>query len=833
MGGLWPILTRSLRARPLRAVLTALAVALGVAAVLGVQLALGALDRQAGDVAGQRAGRSDLDVRAVAGRGLFDVDVLQLTRVAGVAEVQPLYQKRVAAKSVPGDTGDVTVTLVGVSPAGEAALRPVVMVRGTLPRPAQGSHHEVTLDQGVVDALAALSGHTLDVGGTVYLTTSTGPDAFTISGISAGTTGGAAFTRSAAFVTDDDAAGTFALGIHVPLAALRLAPGATATQVADTVRTQLGPVVATADPRAGIDEPLQQLRPLLALVVVLSVVIGAGVTANSIAVSAVERRRDVGLLRAAGASRSQVLRLFLGEALLIALAGAILGLVAGFALGLLLVHRFAAADLPTPDLSPGPLVLVGALAAGVGAALAGGLVPALGATRVTALGALRAAPGEREHLTRRLIAVSAAFAVATAVLFGIGRAESVAAGVALALVAVALLLPVLGPLLTRGLGALLAPILTSAPVAAASLGHRRNRTGLVLGVLTISVATAVSLSALTAGALNAGDQWVAHLFAGDAVMVSPATARDAVATEIATRGDVAVGRLRFLSAPVDGFVVGITAADVQPFQDHGGLDIVEGDRATALDRISREAAALVPQQLADRYGWHLGNTLRVDTGDPGGPVAVTVAGVVAHTFPGGDGREGLILGHDEAVTLFGTSAAGFDDLQLVDASSRAGDLGALASSYGMQVTTVADIQAAARRALDHTLQLLTALSWLGVAIAMLAVVNTLVVNVRQSSRELALLRAVGMSRAGTLRLVLLEAALLALAGALVGVLAGCGLAVPLLHASASSGFDPRFALPLATIAAAAAAVIAGSVLAAVIPARRAARGSIVGAIRHE
>src|SRR4029077_12853711 len=98
------------------------------------------------------------------------------------------------------------------------------------------------------------------------------------------------------------------------------------------------------------------------------------------------------------------------------------------------------------------------------------------------------------------------------------------------------------------------------------------------------------------------------------------------------------------------------------------------------------------------------------------------------------------------------------------------------------------------------------------AIAMLAVVNTLLVNARQGTRDLALLRAAGLSRRRARRLVLTEAGVLAPTGTALGVAAGCGRALPLLRAGSSPGFDPQFVLPLGTAASALGAVVVGSLL---------------------
>jgi putative ABC transport system permease protein len=194
----------------------------------------------------------------------------------------------------------------------------------------------------------------------------------------------------------------------------------------------------------------------------------------------------------------------------------------------------------------------------------------------------------------------------------------------------------------------------------------------------------------------------------------------------------------------------------------------------------------------------------------------------------------VLIGHDEAQHLFGAQAAGFDALQVVNAGSASQQrVAAAATTYGLQVTSVDDIRAAAQRSISHSIELLSSLSWLAILVAMLAVVNTVLVNVQHGRRELALLRAVGMSSRVARRLVITEAALLALIGAAIGVALGCVIALPLLRASASSGFDPQFVFPFGAAIAAAVAVVAGSAVAAAIPARAAARASIVSALPRE
>jgi putative ABC transport system permease protein len=826
-----PVLRGWLRTRPLRGLLAALAVALGVAALLAVQLTLAGLDDQATSAQRARAGASGVDVRTVAGPGLDAADLGALRAIQGVAAVSPLLQKSTVARVSASAIEGLDVSVVGLD-GGRVALRPLHLVAGRLPR--DGALTEAVLDQGVAAALRSTgAAHAVRTGETVRLITGDGDRAFTVVGITAVGAGGPAFSGPAVFVSRAAAEGPFALGMRTPLAAIRLAPGASAVAVAREVQARLGGAALAIDPRAGAAGPLEQMRPLLLLVLALAGLICAGVSANTTALAVSERRREIGLLRAAGAGPRQVLRLLLAEAAVLGAAGAAVGLVAGALLGGLAVTRLGAADLPAPALALASWRLVEAAAAGVVASLLGALLPALGASRMAPLSALRSDAPVRERPSWRLTATGLVIALAGLVAASTGTVAVAVTGCAAVLVGAALCLPLIAGPMLRGVGAAISPLARTAPVAAAALARRRRRTALTLAGLVASVAMATALSALSAGALTAGDRWVTQLFVGDIVVHSPATQPSSIAQLVAVSPGVQeVTPVRFLPAVAQGSSIGLAAIDPIAYQASSALDVVEGDRTAALTALDVSPAVLVPEQLATTLGWHRGSTVTLSAG--GNQLPVTVAGVVAHSLPAGDGREALLIGDSTARRLYGAAAGGFDALEVVSGDSAAlPGISRVAALYGMNAVPVTTIRDDARQALGHTLALLGVLGWVAVAIAMLAVVNTLMVNARQGTRELALLRAAGLSRRRALRLVLTEAGLLATTGSVLGVAAGCGLALPLLRAGSSPGFQPQFVLPVGAALAALAAVVVGSLLAAALPARHASRAAIVAAIRHD
>jgi putative ABC transport system permease protein len=824
----WLLAVRAIQARPLRSALTASAVALGIAVVLAVQIAIQGLTAQAEAAQLQQAGASSLDVRVDSDAGLTPADVTTLGELAGVVQAVPLYEKQVTAGPAGGSLDGASVTLVGLQDS-TAALRSVSVVTGRLPLP--GSTSEVAMDQGLSTALTGGFGSPIQIGQKLQLITGTGPDLFRVVGFTSGTSGGPSFTHDAVFIDDAAMLGPFALGLRTPLVALRFGPGVAVAAVAQEVHAKFGAGVTTYNPRAGAGAPLEDLQPLLALATVLSLIVGAGVTANSAALAAYERRREIGLLRAAGASSRQVFRLFAVEVGAVALAGVPLGIVGGLVLGAIF-NGLSPTDLTAPSLMPQAGQVVAAIAAGLGAALIGGLLPLFAAARLPILDSLRPHPiGEHQRASAILRTASPVLLVIAALCFLSSASGVVALGVLALLLGLVVALPLLAPLVIRLIAAAISPFVSGAQPGAAHLIRARNRTAMTAAGLVLAVATAVGVSALSAGALTASDSWVSHLFAGDMLVTSPVTQNDQVEAAIASSAGVAQATpLRFLSETVAGAAEGVAAIDPPAYDALGGLDVVSGDRTATLNALEDGPSFLVPAGLAAATGWSVGSQLPVQTQK--GLVYFTIAGVVSHSFPSGDGGESLVMANDLARTYFGATADGFDDLVVVTRGSQA-TVEATAASYGMRAVPVSVIETDARDALQHSIGLLLAVAIISVVIAMLAVVNTLLVNVRQGTRELALLRAVGLGSRQAMRRVLTEAGMLAGAATLIGIAAGSLIAVPMLQASSTPTFMPGFVFPFETVIVLILVVVLASIVATIGPARRAVRTSVLSALRHE
>ena len=825
----WALAVRAIRARLVRSILTGLAVATGIAVILGVAVTTTGLDSESRTAARASAGASGLDVRVTAGTGLTADAATALGNLSGVTSAVPLYHKRVTARLSSSDVDGTTVDLLALHDGG-VALRPLTLAAGRLPAPSSTS--EIVVDQGLAAVLAANAhSHPLAVGDSVQLTTSTGPDTFRIVGL-ASNAGTSSFTRSGVFVTETSMLAQFRLGLRTAFVALHLDPGADPARVADAVRSSVGTPVTTVDPTAAVGSPLGEVQPLLLIVTVLSVVVGAGTTANSVALAASERRREVALLRAAGASSKQVFRVFMLEVLMVTVIAIPVGLLGGVALASLLESHLTPSDLQVPSLDVTALQMVLAAAAGAGAALIGGAIPAVGTGRRPILGGLRPHPGaERERIAAFPISLAPLALIGGAALFVTGDGTAAAIGTVLVILGVLCALPVLAPWTARVVGRVATLFTPKASAATRNLVRRRNRTALTLCGLTISVASAVAVSALASGAVAGGDAWVNQLFNGDMVVRSPVAQTDAVESSIAQASGVrAALPLRFLSVASGASVFAVTTIDTAYYQGTGALHVASPARADALRAISSGPAVLVPSGFAQTHGWLVGSSVALLTAK--GNLPFVVAGIVDHSFPSGSGEESLIMDRHQAVQYFGNTAAGFDDLDLITN----GDTAAVTSSaarFGLSAVSVDEVRASAERALTHALGLLVAVALVALVMSMIAVVNTLMVNLRQGARDLSMMRAVGLDRSGARRLVLTEAAVLAASGAVLGVLTGCAVVIGMLRAVATPGFAPSFVFPLTTAIAVVSAVILGSIIATVVPAIRVARGSIVAAIRQD
>jgi putative ABC transport system permease protein len=839
--GLDRLAWRTLWARPLRTTLTILGVALGVG-VLAASLVMSAgidaaIDRTVRDVVGS----ADLRVSAFQDTGLSDATVETIRTTPGVAIVAPTIEKRTFL--APGATATTgaphgAVTVLGIDPVPWSRLHELELVAGA--RLARIDEPSAL----ITESLAAADGYVL--GSELSIQGAGGLTRLRVIGIIAGPGPVAGAAGRTVITPLDVARTTFGLeGVtRVDLGLLAgTTTGTVTAALADSLTVEPYVISSPADLAAGLRTSTADFQATTALVAAIVLFGGSFLIVNTLSMTVGERAREVGLLRAAGATRAQVVRFVLTGALVIGVAGSALGLLIGAWLGSLMagsVRALTGFPAEVAGLDAGSLLI--AFLAGLAVTIAGAIEPAIRAARISPVEALRARldlPGIRRARLGWLAVVFVAVAV-IAFLAWPPAAAGTGAGRALAVYAVLLVgtlaTPFLLPPMARVLGSPLASVLRlEERLARGSLARDRSRTALSLGALVVGLAMIVALGWTAQAARNAATAWLSDVVPGDEVVTSifpvppdDETYRGALeavpgvrsVTPIATF-DLAIRGIRFDAAAIVG-------ADVLA---DGRLTFVEGDRAMALRAIDAGGVAILPKAAADRLGIGAGDEIMLALGG-GESLELHVAGVVERSVPGGNG-EAILIGWSDATTSLRVGGADVFAVRFEAAATAAerAALEAKARELALEPTPLARVQGAVTDALGRVFGIFDALALIAVLVAALGIVNTLTMGVVERVREIGVLRAIGMTRDQASRMVVVEAAVLGLVGAVLGAVVGLIAGAVLLFLSGA--LVSSAGLPWASIAIAAVLGLAGPAIAAWYPSRLASSVSIVRALKFE
>ncbi len=855
MHGLLPYAWRSLVARPARSALTIFGIAIGVG-VLVAALAINAgLDATVDRMVSGLVGRADLRVGAFTETGLSAQTLAAIDEAPGVAVAAPAIERQSylapeAGRAAPGDP----ITVLGIDPTVEAKVRDLTLVRGA----GLGALDEpVAL---ITARMAATDG--LDVGSELTIFGAGAPVNVRVVGVLAdeGPIPGAGgrtvilplLTASELNVPDadpsTDAGSTTAAQVPGGLSRIDivLAPGASAAAVTAELEQSLTHetyvITAPADIADSLRSSTADVRSTLALLAAIALFAAAFLILNTLSMTVVERIRELGLLRAAGAGRGQVVRLVLAQGLALGTAGSIAGLALGAALAELAAGWLRQTGDVTID---GPSFTIGVIAAGLLAGLtvttAAALEPARRAASVSPVKALRARsePGDVVRgRTGWLVVVIALTGLLAIVLLPIATGTPAgpvrAAAIYVILLTAVLAMPLLLGPLARIVGLPFGWVLRlEERLARAAIARDRARTTVTVGALVVALAMVVALGAVATNARASATSWLAGVVPGDEIVtaIAPVPLEDDGAEQQlgAVDGVARVTPIASFGLAFDGARLDATAIRGSDFDADGRLTFRSGDRHTALAGLDDGGTVILPLSQAERLGVGTGDVIAVTTAD--GLLELTVAGIVEHSFPGQAG-ETLLVGWPDALDRFGVAGADafairFDAGHETDAAA---GIESVARELALTPAPISYVQGAVGDALDHLFNLLDLLALAAVVVAALGIVNTLSMDTLERVRELGMLRAVGMSRRQVWRSVLVEAGILGAVGALVG--SAAGVAVGWLLIATTNG-SAGIRLPWPTIGLTIVLGIALAMLAAAQPARVAGRRSIVAAVRGE
>ena len=832
--GLDRLAWRAVAARPLRSLLTILGIALGIA-VLSASLTLGAaLDRAVDRTVRDMVGRADLRVSGFLESGLSATSLKTITTADGVVDASPVVEHRTFPSSRPAGGSSDAVTVLGIDPLSYLRLHDLELAGGT---PLDRADEPVAL---ITEALAAEDGYSL--GNRLVLLGAGGITELRIVGLLPGT-GPLAGSGRTVVVPIDVARTTFALE-GASRVDLSLAEGAFDDVVESLEARMTEPYVlaSPADMARTLRASSAAFQGTAALVAAIILFVGAFLIVNTLTMTVGERAREVGLLRAAGATRFQVGRFVLTGALLLGAIGAVAGIVLGAVLAALMAGAVSDATGLTAAV-PG-FDLTGAITAaviGVLITIMAAIEPALAAARISPIEALRARFDLPSLRGRRLswiafifLAVAGLAMLAWPPVIAVRGAER-----AMAVYVVLLYATLVSPFLLKPLARLLgAPVALFMRIeerlARGSLARDRNRTTLTLGSLVIGLAMIVALGWSAQAARASAFAWLEDVVPGDEVVTSirpigpDEPVREALAgvPGVASVTPIASFDLAFRGLRIDAAAV--VGAD---FLADGRLTVVEGDRAAALTSLDAGGAAILPAGLAANLELRVGDTMRIPVTDTR-HVDLRVAALVERSMPGTTG-EAILVGWSDATTSLGVLGADAFAVRFAPGAEAQAQpvLRSTARTYALESNPIERIQGAVAEALTRVFGVFDALAVVAVIVAALGIVNTLTMGVVERIRELGVLRAIGMSRRQAMRMIVVEASILGIVGVVLGGFAGLGAGAVLLQLGETMGRTGG--LPWLPIAVAAVLGLVLPALAAIYPARAAANVSIVEALHFD
>ncbi|GIF75414.1 ABC transporter permease [Asanoa siamensis] len=594
---------------------------------------------------------------------------------------------------------------------------------------------------------------------------------------------------------------------------------------------------AAADDAQGLKDGLGFFNNILLGFAGIALFVGIFLIINTFSIVVAQRTRELALLRAVGASRRQVIGSVLTEAVVIGVVASVIGTAAGIGVGALLANLAArfADGLSLAGIGVPPVALIASFAVGLIVTIVAAVTPALRASRIPPIAAMQDVATPDRPLTK-ITTLGAIVSAAAGALLGIGLYADgglmlVAGGVLLAFVGVALLTPVLSRPVVGLLGRLFS---WSVPGKLGRLNSGRNprRTAITAAALMVGIAlvTGVGVIASSAKTSIAGsiDSMDAQLIIQgtqtgprpptfDPTVVERAKAVPGVRDAVGVASDL---------AKVDGeqqFVTSVTDAAVIP--------AIYGSTAVAGD-ITRQGPdqAIVNAETATERGWAVGSVLTVQL-TRGEEHRYTVSGIAPT-----DKSIGEIMLPAAAMADFAQPTLSLGFVRLDEgtpvASVQPQVEALVADNPLVSVIDQATFTQQQSDMLDQVLVMIQILLALAILIAVLGIVNTLALSVMERTRELGLLRAIGLGRAATMRMITVEAVVISVFGALLGVVVGGGLGAAVVRALRDQGFTD-LTLPWSTIGIYLAVAALVGCVAAILPSIRAARLNVLGAIAHE
>ncbi|HEX6329435.1 MAG TPA: FtsX-like permease family protein [Jiangellaceae bacterium] len=706
-------------------------------------------------------------------------------------------------------------------------LNPYQLASGNPP----ADDEEIVIDKASADKAGYRPGDVATV------LTKGAPQQFTIAGIARFGAADSPAGATAVLFTDATATELLAAPGQADAIAVTAADGMSQADLAAAVQAAVGDGVEVitgatlvAENQAALGDNLTEFNTIALVFAVVAVFVGAFIINNTFSIIVAQRTREMAMLRAIGASGRQVRRSVLIEALVVGTLASGTGLLAGIGVASGLRQLVSSFGFDMPDgatvISPSALAL--SFAVGVVVTALTAWLPARRAAKIAPVAAVRDVSVDRSAgSARRAVAGTVITAAGVAALLaGLGGTiELVGVGALVTFVGVAVLGPVLARPVAKVFGMPLRMRGLSGELATRNAMRNPKRTArtaasLMIGVGLVGFFTVFAASAKTSMAGSLETEFTGtHIVQAGATDNSAGLSPDLADELRFTHAVDAVTQARISPAIVDGSSTdALYAFDASTVHEMVALGSVDGD----LDSLDADGIAVSAETAAEE-GWEIGSAVPVVL--PSGKATLMVEAIYS---------SGIDWVGPMFVDLDVFRANGGDELDYrVYVSGDESVIESVASGFAS--ADVLDKDAfidVASSEIDTMLGMFYALLFLAIIIALLGIANTLALSILERTRELGLLRAVGMSRSQLRSTVRWESIIVAVFGSLLGLASGTFFGWAVVRAMADEGIDtltvPVGSLLIVTVIAA----FAGA-MAAVVPARRAARLDVLKALVME
>jgi putative ABC transport system permease protein len=842
---------RGLAQRKLRAFVTMLAVLLGVAFIAGSYVLTDTINRSFDDIFTEAYAGTDVAISpSTTGGGEeidlppFSAEVLnQVRRVDGVEQAAGGIFSTIRFVDDEGEPLSAAFAPEFVSSVAPEPFETLTYTDGRPPESAD----EASIDESTADREGFEVGDTLRIAGPA------GVKGYEIVGfqrLGSTSSGGSSTAQltleEAQRLTDKE--GEFD-GISVE-AADGVSPGELARRIDQVLPARL--TVETGTQAAerqsdDIKEDLSFFRIVLLVFGGVALLVGSFLIFNTFSITVAQRIRELGLLRTLGATRGQILRGMVLEAIIIGALGSVLGVLAGigFAGALNAVFKSFGIDLPNTGTVIAARTIVLSLVVGMVVTLAAALSPALRATRVSPMAALleAALPESRTHgrvfTAAAVLLMFGGIALTCVGLFGGLESNAAAGSVGGGAVATLFGVSMFSPRLVRPLASL-----TGWPVerlrgitgrlARENTVRKPGRTAVTAAALMIGLAVVVFVTVFAAGISASIGNAIDRNFQGDVVLqntdgfspISPGAAREAEQVD----GVRTVSSLSFAGGEHEGKDIRVSAVDPATVADVLSLDWEEGSPDTLSELTG--SGTVVDDAWATSNDLEVGDRVTVRTALER-DVNLTVEGTIEDNA---DLLGNVVVSEETLRGQFGSRQPSMTLVRLEEGADADAVQEQISERVDRRFPTVDTLnQQELKDNQEEQIQQLVSFFYvllaLAIVISLLGIVTTLALSIHERTRELGMLRAVGMSRRQVRRLVRYESVITALIGAILGTVLGVVFAALVSRPLADEGFE--LAYPIVTLIVLLVLAALAGVLAAILPARRAAKLDVLRALAYE